>query len=50
MYTTFKSEKESCAKFFFKNIDLTTLIVVAVHPKWNFDLKQIRFAQLLIRI
>ena len=33
IYTTFKWEKVNYAKSFFKNMDFTTLLVVAVYPK-----------------
>ena len=51
---SFKSNKVSCAKLFFKNIDFTTLLVIVVRPKkWkirHFGIKQIHFTQLIIRI
>ena len=33
IHTIFKSNKVSCAKLFFKNIDFTTFFVVAVYTK-----------------
>ena len=33
IYTTFESEEVICPELFFKNIDFTTILILAVQPK-----------------